>query len=74
MPGENGEQFIEHGRIIKANARLDSEGSFHRFPERAKDAVDSAGITEQSAARAFFVHHRRGATEIEINPGDCVLL
>ena len=38
--GENGEQFIEHGRIIKTDARLDSEGNFNRFSKRAKDVID----------------------------------
>ena len=71
---KNRQQFIEHVRRIKAEARFDGELDFHRVAQRAENGVHALGFAQQTAAGAFAINDRRGAAEIQVHGGNRIFL
>src|SRR5882724_9774778 len=74
MAREDGEEFVEDGGRIEAEAGLDGELDGDGVAESAEDGVHAAGFAEQAAAGAFAIDDGRGAAEVQVNGGDGILL
>ena len=74
VSAENLEQFLKTMGILEAEPGLHGERNGDRFPQGRQDAMDALRIAQQTAARAFAIHDRGRATEVEINCRDRVSL
>ena len=75
MLGEDGQQRLENGGVIEADAGFHGEGNVgDGLTHRAKDGIDAMRLTQQASARTLFVNDWCGAAEVEIDPGDGVLV
>ena len=74
MPGKERQQIVKFVGRIEPDASLDSERNGHGVAQGAQDGVNSGGFTQQAAAGAFAIDHRRRTAQIEVHGGDGMLL
>ena len=71
---EKPQQRLENLRSIETDPRFYREGNRNCLPQRAEDRVDLFRFAQQSAAGAFSVNDRRGASEVQVDCSHGMLL